>query len=173
MEKKLRFGDLVRQSGRPELKTLWLEPKKDRALTRAIQDNRVLTVIQESGNRKDFGDIGFKHHPHATYLIFPRPLPPAGRVIGINYLLMEQPEVRDPVRAKDLTPQARPLKPTPTKKDFKVRVRRTAMVEDEVRVEAADRPAAERQAVERVKGKPFAIHKAEVRVEAVEVVTTE
>jgi hypothetical protein len=51
MEKTLRFGDLVRNSGRPETIALWTDPKKDRTLTRAIKENRVLTVIQEPGKR--------------------------------------------------------------------------------------------------------------------------
>lgn len=91
MDKKLRFGDLVRLSGRPGVFTLWTKPEKDRAFTRAVKENRVLTVIQEPGKR-DYGLIGFQLHPGASYLIFPRPLPrdQETRVIGINYQLVEE-----------------------------------------------------------------------------------
>lgn len=66
MERKLRFGDLVRNSGRPQIITLWTDPKKDRAFTRATKENRVLTVVQEPGTGKDYGWIGFKRHPRAS-----------------------------------------------------------------------------------------------------------
>ena len=74
MEKRLRFGDLVRNSGRPQPLTLWTKPEKNGTLKRAIKGNRVLTVIQEPG-KTDFGTIGFHVRPGASYFIFPRGLP--------------------------------------------------------------------------------------------------
>ena len=54
MGKTRRFGDLVRESGRPEVVTLWTEPKKDRAFSKAIRENRVLTVESDpTSKRKD------------------------------------------------------------------------------------------------------------------------
>jgi hypothetical protein len=104
MEKKnIRFGDLVWNSGRPETHALWMDPKQDRSLHRAIKENRVFTVIQEpTSKHKDYGRIGFHQEPHASYLIFPRPLPQKkdARVIGINYQLIEEPEVAVEQRAK-------------------------------------------------------------------------
>ena len=93
MEKKVRFGDLVRNCGRPEVVTLWARPEKNPALTKAIKQNRVLTVIQEPGKR-DYGVLGFELRPGALILVFPRVLPRAqgARVIGINLQLLEQPD---------------------------------------------------------------------------------
>lgn len=92
--KKIRFGDLVRHSGRPEIFILWTEPNMNRSFTRAIKENRVLTVILEQGKR-DYGTIGFERKPGAVFLLFPRPLPKGrdARVIGINYALVEQPNI--------------------------------------------------------------------------------
>lgn len=90
MEQRVRFGDLVRSSGRPRVITLWVEPEKDRVLAAAIKRNRVLTVIREPG-RRDYGLIGLHVNARASYLLFPRPLPrkPEARVVGINYQLLE------------------------------------------------------------------------------------
>ena len=59
MEKKIRFGDLVRYSGRPQTVAPWEKPEKIPAFNRAIKQNRVLTIVQELG-KKDHGAIGFK-----------------------------------------------------------------------------------------------------------------
>src|SRR5205807_4758098 len=92
MEEKLRFGDLVRNSGRPRIVTLWTRPEKNPELTKATKANRVLTVMQQPGKR-DYGLIGFKMRPGASFLLFPRALPdePGARVVGINYQLTEEP----------------------------------------------------------------------------------
>ncbi len=108
MEKRIRFGDLVRESGRPQPFTLWTDPKQDRSFTQAVKHNRVLTVVQEPGSKhRDFGIIGFHEQPHASYLLFPRALPKGNdsRVIGINYQLLELPNVTNPVRPEDLKPK--------------------------------------------------------------------
>ena len=92
MEKRIRLGDLVRNSGRPRAVTLWIDPKKDRNVTKAVKENRIITVVQDpTSKRKEFGQIGLHVQPHAFYLIFPRPLPKEkdSRVIGINYALLE------------------------------------------------------------------------------------
>jgi hypothetical protein len=101
MHKRLRFGDLVRDSGRPKVVTLWTKPQQNRTLTEAAKQNRVLTVIQEPGKR-DYGMIGFEPKPGALFLIFPRPLPREqnARVVGINYQLVEEPVVPKRLRIK-------------------------------------------------------------------------
>jgi hypothetical protein len=43
----MRFADLVQDSGRPQAVTLWTKPQENPALTKAIKQGRVLTVIQE------------------------------------------------------------------------------------------------------------------------------
>ena len=91
--KPIRFGDLVRNSGRPHTLALWTEPKKIGELQKAIRSNRVLTVRHPNvGTRRDVGIIGFKQAPMSSYLIFPRPLQADKEqsVIGINYLLIDE-----------------------------------------------------------------------------------
>jgi hypothetical protein len=91
MEKRLRFGDLVRNSGRPEPVTLWTAPTKDRNISRAKKENRILTVVHEP-KKRDYGLIGlYPRCEPSTYLLFPRPLPKEkdAHVVGINYQLVE------------------------------------------------------------------------------------
>jgi hypothetical protein len=100
MEKTIRFGDLVRASGRPQPVTLWFDPKKDRSFSKAVQANRVLTIHSNpAAHRKEYGEIGFQRAQGATYLVFPQPLPKksASRIIGINYQLAEEPPPKDPL----------------------------------------------------------------------------
>jgi len=71
--------------------TLWTDPKHDPRMSKAIRENRVLTVHQEpTSKKKDFGEIGFHKIPFASYLLFPKPLPEKSeaRVVGINYQLV-------------------------------------------------------------------------------------
>jgi hypothetical protein len=90
--KRIRFGDLVRQSGRPSTIELWIPPEKNKELQRAIRANRILTIQRRNvGNKRDVGEIGFRKQPGSLYLIFPRALPAADDpVIGINYDLLER-----------------------------------------------------------------------------------
>src|SRR5689334_10923821 len=101
MGKTIRFGELARGSGRPQVVTLWVEPKKDRNFSKAIDENRVLTVLTDPGShRKEYGRIGFHQQEGAIYLVFPKELPPpesVERVVGINYQLTEDRPVTDPV----------------------------------------------------------------------------
>src|SRR4030088_3300981 len=103
MPKTMRFGDLVREAGRPEIATLWVEPKKDPAFSKAVRENRVLTVSTDpSGHRKDAGKIGFHPKEGSLYLVFPRKLPAGvqSRIVGINYQLTEDKPPKDPVTAE-------------------------------------------------------------------------
>ncbi len=168
MEKKIRFGDLVRNSGRPEVVTLWTRPEGNPAVSRAIKQNRVLTIIQEPGKRP-YGYFGLHTDHHALFLIFPRRLPTEGtaRVIGINYELLEQPAVSGQVRPAELkSPPPKPAR-KPTKKHFRFRVLRTATLEDEIAVEATDKDKAEQVARQKAKRKRFDLSRASVRDEVV------
>ena len=42
--KKIRFGDLVREAGRPTTIELWTAPEKNKDLQRAIRTNRVIFI---------------------------------------------------------------------------------------------------------------------------------
>ena len=71
--KTVRFAEILEQSGKPEVYTLWQKPKADRHLQSMIKSNRVMTILQsESGT--DFGLVGFKEAKDARYLVFPKSL---------------------------------------------------------------------------------------------------
>ncbi|HZR20357.1 MAG TPA: hypothetical protein VFE51_23945 [Verrucomicrobiae bacterium] len=161
MEKKLRFGDLVRNSGRPQAVTLWTTPDNNPGLKKAVKQNRVLTVVMEP-RKRDYGRIGLQLHPGASYLVFPKSLPdePGARVIGVNYQLLDQPgpSASHPSKVAGKSKPKKNFKPViwnPPTQRFKVKVRRTATVEDEVTVQAADQETAERQALKQASHKPF------------------
>jgi|SRR5215831_9822503 len=192
MPKTIRFGDLVRQSGRPEVLTLWTDPKRDKRLTKAIRENRVLTVIQEpTGKKKDFGHIGFHRDPHASWLVFPRPLAErgSGRVIGINYELAEDAEPEGPLavtqpdkrrrRVGTVGGSARRAQPAaspkslrvkqPVARPFTVIIKRRAELETAVEVKALNEQAACEQALARLRRKRFDGARAVVRDEVISV----
>lgn len=177
MEKRVRFGDLVRNSGRPRVLTLWTRPEKDPAVSGALKQNRVLTVM-EPPNQTKFGVLGLKPDAHAIFLMFPRPLDldPGARVVGINYQLAEQPELapraataspaKERSRPQHRTKPQAAIKPEPTPKPpkrFKVRLRRTATLEETREVEAANRREAKLRAMDIARGEPFDLNRATVR----------
>ena len=84
--KTQRFADVVEKAGRPEPYTLWQKPAQDRHLQSEIKDNRVMTILKtEAGS--EFGMVGFKQQPGASYLIFPKSLKrfENNRIVGINW----------------------------------------------------------------------------------------
>jgi hypothetical protein len=182
MAKTIRFSALVEESGRPHIATLWVDPEKDPSFSKAIKENRVLTVHDDpASHKKEYGSIGFQREHGATYLVFPRPLPKAeARIVGINYELTEAPppppkDLVSQVRVKpkkkekaDAKPKAEPPKPEPPKpqlKTFDVVLRRTAVLEETERVKAVNEEAAKEALLARMKGKPFDFSRAAVVVE--------
>lgn len=167
MERKLRFGDLVRSSGRPKSKTLWTDPNKDTTFSQAIRQNRVMTVMQAPiTKQKDFGRIGFHSQPYASYLVFPRPLPkePDSRIIGINYQLLEEPEVTGPVfNGAKSKPKKSPVNREPMQKTFKVTIQRTATIKRSIEVTAPDRKSAEQEALNTLRSHPFDVREASIQ----------
>jgi hypothetical protein len=164
----IRFRDLVKTAGAPEPKSLWTNPKHDRNFMRAVKQNRVLTVVQESA-KKDFGELGFHQRQGALYFVFPKPLPAGqGKVIGIKYDLAEATEPTDPISPEDLKRVAKPAKPPkPEKREapaktFNVLVRRAAVVETNVIVEAHSKNEARKKSIEMVKGRAFDLAKAKI-----------
>jgi hypothetical protein len=188
-QKTIRFGDLVKNSGRPEIVTLWGDPEKQKGFAKAIKENRVLTVIQNVGGQKDYGLIKFDREAHAVYLVFPRPLPkgPDARVIGINYQLTDEPPVTDPVDLSTIVPpKPKPKhapppepdpepepepKPEPPKKEeprsFTITIRRTAVIEKEFTVKALTDEAAEEEALKAARKAPFKVKEAKMSDEIV------
>ncbi len=60
----LRFSELVKRFGKPEIKSLWTAPKDDAAFMRAVKQRRILTLSQESVSKhKDSGETGFHRKP--------------------------------------------------------------------------------------------------------------
>jgi len=178
MGKTIRFGDLVRESGRPHVATLWVDPEKDPSFSKAIRENRILTVHADPASRKkEYGEIGFQREQGATYLVFPRPLPKEqARIVGINYHLTDEP----PPPPKDLVSRldAKPKKkekavvkpppkaePKPELKTFDIIIRRTAILEETERVKAVSEEEAREVALVMIKGKPFDVSRATVRAE--------
>jgi hypothetical protein len=168
----IRFRDLVKMAGTPEPKSLWSDPKNDRDFMRAVKQKRVLTVVQES-KRKDFGELGFHQHPGALYFIFPKPLPAEeGRVIGIKYDLAEPGEPADVVSSAELNRAAKksaksrkPEQPKPVVKTFQVAVRRVAMMETSLAIDAYSQAEARAKAVELMKRAAFDLSNAEIESE--------
>jgi hypothetical protein len=178
MGKTIRFGDLVRAAGRPEVVTLWVEPKKDPRFTRAVRENRVLTIHgQPESHRKEFGQIGFHQEQGAIYLVFPRPLPsaPQSRIVGINYQLTEEPPVKGPLTRTarpaappKVTPTESPRPPKPELRKFDVLIRRTAVSEETQPVRAATEEEARQAALKALKRKRFPLSRAIQREEVMD-----
>src|SRR5688572_6693013 len=141
MGKSIRFAELVKRSGRPEVATLWQDPEKDPEFKKAIHQNRVLTVRQETvGNKKDFGEVGFQKARNVSYLIFPKPLPKTeeARVVGIKYEEVESKLAHASNKRKPLpttknknlkraTPAPAPPPPEKIKEQFTATVKKTAV----------------------------------------------
>jgi len=159
MGKECRFNELVKNSGHPEVVTLWTKPQKDPGFMRAVKENRVLTVIhQRLGSKKDYGLIGFQLQPQAAYLVFPKPLPPLtdARVIGIHYeLLAERKSTESSRRA--VRSKAPKVKRRAEKRlvSFEVLVRRTAVIETTVSVLARNKNEAREKAAATTRREPF------------------
>ena len=146
MAQNIRFSELVKKSGQPRAATLWTDPEKDAEFHRAIRENRVLTVKQETvGSKKDFGTVGFRREKNVSYLIFPKALPKVNaRVVGIKYDLLREPEVKHPVRAKPANAKKISQPKKPREKEFVATVRRTAAWEFTVRAQAKNKTEAKK-----------------------------
>lgn len=160
--KIIRFSELVKRSGKPESVTLWTKPRANPSFMKAVRENRVLTIVQQTtGTKKERGQIGFHEQHAAIYLVFPKPLPKAAgdyEVIGIHYELLADAEAEQPggkqagKRSEKSKPQP-PPKPETT--EFKVTILRTATSHIDVIVTAEDRGSAGREALEKVKRMKF------------------
>lgn len=102
--KTARFRDVVAKCGRPEIVTLWQNPKKDSKFQKALKEGRVMSVHQAVvGSKKDFAEVGFVDEGHIALLIFPKSLKEYSgrRIVGVDYDLVEQPEMQGkPVTVK-------------------------------------------------------------------------
>lgn len=192
MAKNIRFGDLVAKCGRPETLTLWTKPEENPALSKAIRENRVMTVIQEpKSHKKDFGLIGFHQHQFALYFLFPKRLPKVeddATVVGIRYELVKQFEgvkasQPPPVRPKKkAAPKAKvepkgliapskaappPSPPAPEKKRYMVTVLRTGNMETNIEVAALNIADAEAEALKKVERIRFVPNEVRAEVKSI------
>jgi hypothetical protein len=147
MPPTIRFLELVKKSGRPHSATLWTDPQHDTTFKKAIEENRVLTVKQETvGSKKDFGTVGFRREKNVSYLIFPKALPKSdSRVVGIKYDMLEQPEIKDRVGAKPVVRKKKSTPARPRQKEFSAVLRRTAVWEMPLRVLAKNKTEAKKE----------------------------
>jgi hypothetical protein len=89
--KTARFSQVIDNSGKPQVYTLWQKPSADRHLQSRIKNNHVMTILKsESGT--DFGIIGFKESNEARYLIFQKSLKrfAENRIVGIDWALVRE-----------------------------------------------------------------------------------
>ena len=87
--KTARFTEVVDESGKPEVYTLWQKPAADHHFQSLNKNNRVMIILKsESGT--DFGLVGFKERKGASYLVFPKSLKRFAdkRIVGINWELV-------------------------------------------------------------------------------------
>jgi hypothetical protein len=165
MAKTIRFSELLKKAGRPFAATLWTNPNDDPALRKAIQENRVLTVKQETvGHKKDFGRIGFIREENVGYFIFPKKLlrPSDLLVVGIKYELLGQPKTSAPVSNQART---KPEQKKQTEKEFVARIQRVAVWNDSIRVQAKTKTEAKQKAATILAKKKFPDSEATTRNE--------
>ena len=112
--KTVRFTQLIEAAGRPEPVTLWTAPENDPEFSKAMRENRVLTIVQQNvGAKADYGLVGFRQEPLASYLVFPKKLayPAETKVIGIKYGELAEPKPRGPIHKVVPKPARAPAPP--------------------------------------------------------------
>jgi len=174
MPKTIRFGDLVRIAGRPQPVTLWVAPEKNHSFSKAVRENKVLTIHSVPGShKKHFGQIGFHQGEGVIYLVFPKRLPkePESRIVGINYQLADESEHEEPRLPKRPGSKKQQRSTTPPRpaepewKQFDVVVRRTATIEDTELVKAKNETEAREAALRAANSKPFELDRAILKVD--------
>lgn len=121
--KTVRFTKLVEESGHPVSVTLWTAPDEDREFSKAMREDRVLTIMQRSvGAKADYGLVGFFKASLAGYLVFPKKLrhPAETKVVGIKYDQLAEEKPRGPLHKSTVErptgiPHRAPAAPTQTK----------------------------------------------------------
>lgn len=184
--KTVRFADLVRKFGRPEMVTLWTDPQKNVQFSKAIDENRVVTLKQITvGTKKDFGFIGFHKERNVSFLLFPKSIgyPVGTKVIGIKYDLITSPEPPDPLSLSDRLALVAPKTPgrgvaevQPKKKaveTFQVTIKVVATVDVLVDVTAADQAEARKKAQAQFDEEEVDFSKAQVQTRVRKVVRKE
>jgi hypothetical protein len=126
-DKAVRFAVLAETSGKPEVVTLWADPKKDESFMDFVKKRRVITVVQKPiGNKKDVGYIGFHPQPFAVFMVFPKPLKPrdGSQIIGIKYDLLATVDPKKDFKPRIIKAPS-PIAKKPVTKIFHVHLQRT------------------------------------------------
>jgi hypothetical protein len=153
----LRFSALVKSSGRPEVVTLWGDPKGDPQFSKAIRENRVLTVQQNTaGKKSDFGMVGFHEGKSVSYFVFPKALVGSDgvRVVGIKYDLLDSQKTVGLV-ARPRLKKRDPKPPVTRVKSFSLTLRRIAIVETALEIQASNAQEAKESALKEIRRTPF------------------
>jgi hypothetical protein len=91
--KTARFSAVVEAAGRPKTHLVLVPPEQDKALQAAIKSDRVMTLHQKpTGNKADYGTVGFELGVGCQYLIFPKNLTKfqGMRIIAVTWELLEE-----------------------------------------------------------------------------------
>src|SRR5215210_7440874 len=99
MGETVRYSEVLKSAGAPEVYLPLSDPKHDANFMRAVREVRVLSLKQEpTGTKKDFGTVGYLPERFVSYLIFPKSLKSfeGRRVIGIKYDTLSEAEVSTP-----------------------------------------------------------------------------
>ena len=165
MAKTFRFTELVKKAGHPQVATLWTDPKSDGEFSKAIRENRVLTILgQNAGTKKEFGKVGFLKKKDAAYFVFPKSLPQLGKtwVVGIKYDLLAQRKISDPVkpeRTLSKKESARRIKKE-TEREYHGILKRTAVWEEMISVRAKNQIEADEKLQQQAKSKNLPLSEA-------------
>ena len=117
--KTARFQSVIDAAGTPEQHLLWAAPAKDKALQKALKEQRVMTVHQTAvGTKADYGTVGLAKAAQGQILIFPHSLADfeGKRIVGVNYDLYADAPVKAPAakRAKKKAPAKKSKVPKET-----------------------------------------------------------
>jgi hypothetical protein len=154
MRETVRFSELLKVVGKPEIYLPLADPKRDRAFMHAVREDRVLSLKQQpTGTKKDFGVVEFLPERYVSYLIFPKPLTAfkGKRAVGIKYDVVSDAAISTSRgTAVPTTRSVRPAqpkpKPKPRPKRFTATVRLTTTNDVHVTVEAFDENEAREKA---------------------------
>src|ERR1044072_1837237 len=88
MAQTVRFTEVMKTGGHPEIYLPLADPKRDKSFQKAAEEKRVVSLKQKpTGVQKDYGVVGVLHEKYVTYLIFPKSLErfENRRIVGIKY----------------------------------------------------------------------------------------
>ncbi|WP_038160047.1 hypothetical protein [Verrucomicrobium sp. BvORR106] len=103
----VRFTEVVKDAGKPEVYLPWKTPSRDAALRKLVAQHRVMTLMQpRTGTKKDWGEVGLGKNLDGQILVFPKSLKNVAgkRVVGIDYRLLKELPLAPRRRLKKVAP---------------------------------------------------------------------